>query len=123
MDKVDVSSDHMNVSDHLPVVAELKLKKSIVNVENRTIDIKPKWDMCDHRKDKDIITRNIGQFPDDVRSEFEFLCELGNMTSVLKRVVGGSVPGYKDKIYVKMAKHRIWNEKVESAVKRSKYLW
>ena len=41
MDKVDVLSDHMNVSDHLPVVAELKIKKSSVNVENRTIDIKP----------------------------------------------------------------------------------
>ena len=35
-------SDHMNVWDHLPVVAELKIKKSSVNVENRTIDIKPK---------------------------------------------------------------------------------
>ena len=27
MDKVDVLSDHMNVSDHLPVSAELKIKK------------------------------------------------------------------------------------------------
>ena len=98
VDKVDVLSDHMNVSDHLPVVAELKIKKSIVNVENRTIDIKPKWDKCDHRKYKDIISRDIGRFPDDVRTEFEFLCALGHMTSVLKRAVVGSVPGYRDKI-------------------------
>ena len=26
--KVDVLADHMNVSDHLPVVAELKIKKT-----------------------------------------------------------------------------------------------
>ena len=31
----------MNVLDHLPVVAKLKIKNSSVNVENRTIDIKP----------------------------------------------------------------------------------
>ena len=107
----------MSVSDHLPVVAELKNKKSSVNVENRTIDIKPKWDKCDHRKYKDIISRNIGQFPDDGRTEFEFLCALGHMTSELKRVVVVSVPGYRDKTNVKTAKHRIWNEKIESAVK------
>ena len=70
MDKVDVLSDHMNVWDHLPVVAELKIKKSSVNVENRTIDIKPKWDKCDRGKYKDIISRNIGQSHDDVRTEF-----------------------------------------------------
>ena len=74
MDKVDVLSGHMNVSDHLPVVAELKIKKS--SVENRAIDIKPKWDKCDHRKYKDIISRDISWFPNDVRTEFEFLCAL-----------------------------------------------
>ena len=30
MDKVDVLSDHMNVSDHLPVVAELKIKNPLL---------------------------------------------------------------------------------------------
>ena len=53
-----------------------------------------------------------------MRTEFDFLCVLGHMTSVLKRAVVGSVPGYRDKIKVKTAKHRIWNEKIERAVKR-----
>ena len=58
-----------------------------------------------------------------MRTEFEFLWALEHMTSVLKRAVVGSVPGYKDKINVKTAKHRIRNEKIESAIKISKYIW
>ena len=91
-------SDHLNVSDHLPVIAELKIEKPSVNVENRTIDIKPKLDKCDHRKDKHIVSRDIGWFPNDTNTEFEFLCALGHMTSVLKRAVVGSVAGHRDKI-------------------------
>ena len=43
---VEVLSDYMNVSDHLPVLAKLGIEKAIVNEEHRTISIKPKWEKC-----------------------------------------------------------------------------
>ena len=38
VNKVDVLSDHLNVLDHLPVIAELKKEKPGDNVESRIID-------------------------------------------------------------------------------------
>ena len=44
------------------------------------------------------------------------------MTSVLKRAVVENVLGHRDKIKVKMSKLKIWNENIERALKRSKYI-
>ena len=70
------------------------------------------------RSYKDIVSKDIGR-----KTEFEFLCALVHMTSVLKRAVLGSVQGHRDRIKVKASKHRMWNDTIDKAVKRSIYIW
>ena len=78
-------SDHLNVSNHLPVVANLKVEKTTLIEECKLIDIKPKWDNCNSVKCKDTINRFIGPFPVIVETELDFLCAMQHMTSVLKK--------------------------------------
>ena len=54
---------------------------------------------------------------------FEFVCALGHMTSVLKRANEASISGHRNKIKVKPSKSRIWNDRIEKAVKLSKTIW
>ena len=52
---VNVLSDHLSVSDHLPVVANVKIEKTTLNEECKLIDIKQKWDNCNSVKYEDTI--------------------------------------------------------------------
>ena len=45
MSEVNVLSDCLNTSDHLPVVAKLEVVKPLCVEEQKTIDIRPKWEM------------------------------------------------------------------------------
>ena len=82
---VNVLSDHLNVSDHLPVVANVKVEKTNLNEECKLFDIKPKWDKCKSVKYKGTINRFLGPFPGDEETGLDFLCAIGHMTSVLKK--------------------------------------
>ena len=95
---VNVLSDDINTSDHLPVVANLNVEKSLRVEEQKLIDVKPKWDKCNRQRYKGSIDRNLGPFPDDIKTEFEFVCAIGHMTSVLKRATEASIPGHRNKI-------------------------
>ena len=123
MFEVNVLSDCLNTSDHLPVVAKLEVVKPLCVDQQKTIDIRPKWDKCNHQIYKGSINRLLGSFPEDIKSEFEFMCALGHMTSVLKKATAASIPGYRSKIRVKPSKSRMWNDRIEKAVKRSKEVW
>ena len=120
---VNVLSDDINTSDHLPVVTKLNVEKSLRVEEQKLIDVKPKWDKCNRQRYKGSIARNLGPFPDDIKTEFEFVCALGHMTSVLKRATEASISGHRNKIKVKPSKSRIWNDRIEKAVKLSKTIW
>ena len=121
--KVEVLQDHMNVSDHVPVTAMLRTEKVIGKEEDRMISIKPKWEKCNRFKYKEAISRNLGPFPEDLESEFDFLCAMGHLSSVLKRAAKESIPGHRDNIKIKASKIKIWNDKIEKAVKTSRRLW
>ena len=45
------------------------------------------------------------------------------MTSVLKRATEACIPGDRNKITVKPSKSRIWNDRIENAVKSTKKVW
>ena len=74
-------SDDINASDYLPVVAKLNVEKSLrIEEKRKLIDVKPKWDKCNRQRYKASIDRNLGPFPDGIKTEFEFVCALGHMT-------------------------------------------
>ena len=54
---VNVLSDDINVSDHLPVVVKLNVETSFRIEEQKLIEVKPKWNKCNRQRCKGSIDK------------------------------------------------------------------
>ena len=63
------------------------------------------------------------RFPEEIETEFDILCSIGHLSSVLKRAAERSIPNFKTECKIFQTKIKVWNEKIPKAVNRSRHIW
>ena len=111
------------MSDHLPVIAELSIPTTKAPTKQVTLTLKPKWERCNKNAYLMCIRSSLKRFPEETETEFDFMCSIGHLSSVLKRAAERSIPNFKTECKIRQTKIKVWNEKIHQAVKRSRHIW
>ena len=116
----------LNISDHLPVCAQLNVETSEkVRAEATIIQLKPKWDTCDKTLYKSSINQNLLKFDTSLlstSSEMDILQPLAHLNAVLKQANYESIPNYKPSLKIKNQRRRCWTQKIQEAMKHSRLM-
>ena len=115
-----------NTSDHVPVIATLKIEASYTQIDSYTIQCKPKWDKCDTQIYEDCISGCLRPFDSFLlgnTSELDILQPLSHFNAVLKLATECSIPNHRPTAKFKKKRHRPWTEKIFNAIKRCRLEW